>query len=123
VGEFGGRLVAGRKIAVLGDMRELGGESPRHHLELGRAVAREESIGIVLLIGPEARSLAGTLRDDQERRCFDTVEEARASVMEIVRPGDCLLLKGSRAMGLEKVVKYVADKVTQTRSGSGALVG
>lgn len=122
VAEFGRREAAGRKIAVIGDMRELGPESQRHHLELGRCLAREESIGIVLLVGGEARSMAGTLRDEQERRCFDTVEEARAAVMEIVRPGDCLLLKGSRAMGLEKIVKYVADKVTQTRSGSQALV-
>jgi len=121
VGEFGRRVAAGRKIAVLGDMRELGAESAKHHLELGLSVARESSVGIVILIGPEARSMAGTLRDDQERRCFDTVEEARASVMEIVRPGDCLLLKGSRAMALEKIVKYVADKVTQTRSGSQAV--
>jgi UDP-N-acetylmuramoyl-tripeptide--D-alanyl-D-alanine ligase len=121
VGDFGRRVAAGRKIAVLGDMRELGGESPRHHLELGRAVAREESIGIVLLIGPEARAMAGTLRDDQERRCFERVEDARAAVMEIVRPGDCLLLKGSRVMSLEKIVKYVADKVTQTRSGTQPL--
>lgn len=118
VAEFGGRPAAGRKLAVLGDMRELGAESTKHHLELGRAVAAEPSIGVVLLIGPEARAMEGTLRDDQERRCFDAVEEARAAVMEIVRPGDCLLLKGSRAMGLEKIVKYVADKVTQTRTGS-----
>jgi UDP-N-acetylmuramoyl-tripeptide--D-alanyl-D-alanine ligase len=118
VGDFGRRVSAERKIAVLGDMRELGAASTRHHLELGRAVAREPSIGIVILVGPEARALEGTLRDDQERRCFDTVEEARAAVMEIVRPGDCLLLKGSRAVALEKIVKYVADKITQTRTGS-----
>ena len=123
VGDFGRRVAADRKIAVLGDMRELGPESTKHHLELGLAVSREPSIGIVFLVGSEARAMAGTLRDDQERRCFDTVEETRAAVMEVVRPGDCLLLKGSRAMGLEKVVKYVADKVTQTRSGSQALVG
>ena len=123
VGDFGRRVAADRKIAVLGDMRELGPESTKHHLELGLAVSREPSIGIVFLVGTEARAMAGTLRDDQERRCFDTVEETRAAVMEVVRPGDCLLLKGSRAMGLEKVVKYVADKVTQTRSGSQALVG
>ena len=123
VGDFGRRVAADRKIAVLGDMRELGTESTKHHLELGLAVSREPSIGIVFLVGSEARAMAGTLRDDQERRCFDTVEETRAAVMEVVRPGDCLLLKGSRAMGLEKVVKYVADKVTQTRSGSQALVG
>jgi UDP-N-acetylmuramoyl-tripeptide--D-alanyl-D-alanine ligase len=123
VGDLGRRIAAGRKIAVLGDMRELGPESTKHHLELGRAVSREASIGVVLLVGPEARAMEGTLRDDQERRCFDSVEEARAAVMEIVRPGDCLLLKGSRAMALEKVVKYVADKVTQTRSGNQALVG
>ena len=123
VGDFGRRVAADRKIAVLGDMRELGTESTKHHLELGLAVSREPSIGIVFLVGTEARAMAGTLRDDQERRCFDTVEETRAAVMEVVRPGDCLLLKGSRAMGLEKVVKYVADKVTQTRSGSQALVG
>ena len=121
VADFGGRIAAGRKIAVLGDMRELGSESTKHHLELGRAVSRESSIGIVFLVGAEARAMEGTLRDDQERRCFDAVEEARAAVMEIVRPGDCLLLKGSRAMGLEKIVKYVADKVTQTRSDSQAI--
>jgi len=121
VEEFGRHVVAPRKIAVIGDMRELGETSTRYHLELGRAVAGEPSIGIVILVGPEARAMEGTLRDDQARHCFETAEEARVTVMDLVRPGDCILLKGSRAVALEKIVKYVAEKVTQTRTGSQSL--
>jgi UDP-N-acetylmuramoyl-tripeptide--D-alanyl-D-alanine ligase len=121
VEEFGRRIPAGRKIAVIGDMRELGEASTKYHLELGRALAAEPSIGIVILIGPEARAMDGTLRDDQVRHCFPSADAARETVMDLVQPGDCLLLKGSRAVGLEQIVKYVAEKITQTRTGSQPL--
>ncbi len=120
VAEFGRRPAAGRKIAVLGDMRELGDGALRFHLELGRAVAAEPTIGTVLLIGPEARAMKGALREDQGGFDFPTVDAARDALRGLVRPGDCLLLKGSRAVGLEKVVKIVAEAVP-TRSGPAPL--
>ncbi|MBI4565094.1 MAG: UDP-N-acetylmuramoyl-tripeptide--D-alanyl-D-alanine ligase [Planctomycetes bacterium] len=118
VEEFGRRSVNGRKIAVIGDMRELGAESERRHRELGRVLARQRSIGAVLLVGAHARAAKDALRPDQSCAVFDTVEAARDEVIEWVQPGDGVMLKGSRAVGLEKVVKYIAEKVTQSRSGS-----
>ncbi|HZO62016.1 MAG TPA: UDP-N-acetylmuramoyl-tripeptide--D-alanyl-D-alanine ligase [Gaiellaceae bacterium] len=91
------RLAAGRRtIAVLGDMAELGAYSEEGHREVGRAAA-ELAIDEVVAIGPQAAAYGG--------RHVDTVEEAVALLAELVRPGDCVLVKAARAMGLERVAE------------------
>ena len=89
------RPAAGRRIAVLGDMRELGSHAARHHREIGEH-ARE--VGVVHLIG--VGELATRLRPrrprPRRRRC-------RRGAARSARPGDAVLVKGSRAIGLERV--------------------
>ena len=98
------QLAAGRRtIAVLGDMAELGTYSERGHREVGRAVA-EVGIDEVVAIGPQALAYGG--------RHVDTVDEAIALLEELVRPGDCVLVKAARAMGLERV----AEALTTVRA-------
>jgi UDP-N-acetylmuramoyl-tripeptide--D-alanyl-D-alanine ligase len=95
------QLAAGRRtVAVLGDMAELGAYSEEGHREVGRAVA-ELGIDEVVAIGPQAAAYGG--------RHVDTVEEGIALLGEILHPGDCVLVKAARAMGLERV----AEALTQ----------
>jgi UDP-N-acetylmuramoyl-tripeptide--D-alanyl-D-alanine ligase len=89
------QVAAGRRaIAVLGDMAELGTYSEDGHREVGRAL-EELSIDVVVAIGPQAVAYGG--------RHVETIDEALGLLDEILRPGDCVLLKGARAMGLERI--------------------
>ncbi len=90
-------LAAGRRtIAVLGEMAELGAYSDAGHREVGAAVG-ELPVDELIAIGPQASAYGG--------RHVSSVDEAVALLEELVRPGDCVLVKGSRAMGLERVAE------------------
>lgn len=94
----------GRRVAVLGDMAELGNQTAAAHREIGQ---RSFELGVNRLIAvgkfahetAQAAAAAG-LQDVSE---FADVPAAAAAVKELVRPGDVLLLKASRATGLERV--------------------
>jgi UDP-N-acetylmuramoyl-tripeptide--D-alanyl-D-alanine ligase len=95
---------SGRRIAVLGDMAELGEHSREAHAEVGRRTAELGDIQLVT-VGPMARvtaqaARAAGLRDVTE--CRD-VAEATAALKNIAREGDVILLKASRITGLERV--------------------
>jgi UDP-N-acetylmuramoyl-tripeptide--D-alanyl-D-alanine ligase len=90
------RAAGRRKVAILGDMAELGDGAPVLHAEVGRAA----DVDVLLAIGPLARNYGGT-------RWVETVEEALAVLDEVIRPGDAVLVKGSRAMGLERVAEAI----------------
>ncbi len=86
----------GRKVAVLGEMAELGPTAPNYHREIGDIV-RALGIDSVLGVGELARDYGGELVRD--------AGEAATRVKEIVQPGDVVLVKGSRAVGLEVVAE------------------
>ena len=95
---------AGRRVAVLGDMAELGAHTARAHAEVGR---RSVELGVNRLVAVgkwahetiEAARSAG-LNEVQE---FPDVPTAAAELKRLLRPGDLVLLKASRATGLERV--------------------
>lgn len=94
-------LAAGRRtVAVLGDMAELGAYSDEGHREVGRAVL-ELGIDEVVAIGPQARAYGG--------RWALTLEEGLAVLDGLLEPGDCVLVKGARAMGLERVAEALTS--------------
>ena len=86
----------GRKVAVLGDMAELGPTAPEYHREVGELV-RSLGIDEVLSVGELARDYGGEHAAD--------AAEAAAKATQLVRPGDVVLVKGSRAVGLEVVAE------------------
>ena len=89
---------AGRPtVAVLGDMAELGPTGPEYHGEIGR-LAGELGIDRVIAVGELAEGYGGIAHTR-------SAEEAARIVAELVRPGDCVLVKGSRAVGLELVAE------------------
>jgi UDP-N-acetylmuramoyl-tripeptide--D-alanyl-D-alanine ligase len=84
-----------RTVAILGDMAELGPEAARYHEEIGRAAG---TVAVVIGVGELARSYAP---DAWAPTATAAVDLAR----ELVRPGDAVLVKGSRAVGLEVVAE------------------
>jgi UDP-N-acetylmuramoyl-tripeptide--D-alanyl-D-alanine ligase len=99
-----------RRVAVIGDMRELGESSETYHRDLGRVLA-ESGVDVVVGVGPAARWVLEELRGRKEAYGFASVDELRPRLDRLVREGDSVLLKGSRSLGLERVVKWVGDRV------------
>lgn len=100
--------VPGRRIAVLGDMAELGSLSELAHFEIGELVGRSE-IDSLLTVGPRAGRIADGAKaegmDAADVRRFESAEEAATALRSTVREGDAVLVKASRVMGLERVVE------------------
>jgi UDP-N-acetylmuramoyl-tripeptide--D-alanyl-D-alanine ligase len=92
---------------VLGDMAELGPDAPVFHREVGEAAA---SLGVQALvaIGPLARGYVEGSEGIGVVRWAPTLEQGLRAVAETVERGDCVLVKGSRAMGLEAVAETLA---------------
>ncbi len=95
----------GRKMAVLGDMAEMGAHSVAAHKEVGRHAA-ELGVDQLFAVGKMASELARGARDGGLNRVleFADIEAAAAAVKQVVREGDVLLLKASRAARLERIL-------------------
>jgi len=95
---------AGRRIAVLGDMAELGEQAAAAHAEIGRRAA-EMGVSNLVAVGKWARQTAAAARAAglSDVREFADVPGAAEAVKHLVRSGDLVLLKASRAMGLEQI--------------------
>ena len=99
-------LAEGFKIAVLGDMLELGPEAVQLHRDVGRLAAG--IVDYLVVVGPLGAEIAQGARmaglpDDQIAVCQDN-GAALAELTGILRPGATVLVKGSRGMRLEEVV-------------------
>jgi UDP-N-acetylmuramoyl-tripeptide--D-alanyl-D-alanine ligase len=97
-----------RRVAILGDMAELGRTAPRYHREVGEAAA-ELGVDELLAVGDLAR---GYLDGGVHGRWAPNVHEAVRELGEIVRPGDAVLVKASRAVGLEAVAAALTELTT-----------
>jgi UDP-N-acetylmuramoyl-tripeptide--D-alanyl-D-alanine ligase len=97
-----------RRVAILGDMAELGPGGASYHREIGRLAAE---LGVVVLaVGPLSKGYLA----EAEGPWASSVEEALPLLAEFVRPGDCVLVKGSRAVGLDAVAEALASALVQT---------
>ena len=94
----------GRHVAILGDMLELGDDSPQMHFELGR-YAREQGVDVLLCAGPNSRE---TVRAFGEGGTwFDSRETLIAALPQLLREGDRVLVKASLGMHFDKVSEAV----------------
>lgn len=105
----------GRRVAVLGDMRELGSLAELAHFRLGEEVAALP-IDVLVTVGELARRIAeGALAEGMDpgsvRPCL-TAEEAGEVLDDVLQAGDVVLVKASRSLGLERVV----DGIVQPRA-------
>jgi UDP-N-acetylmuramoyl-tripeptide--D-alanyl-D-alanine ligase len=108
--ELMARPAAGRRVAVIGDMLELGDQTERCHRELGRKLANAR-VDAVWAIGPNAALVAEEARRaglDANVHHHATMEEALASPAVGPKTGDTWLFKASRGMALEKL--YLATR-------------
>ncbi len=96
--------VEGRRIAVLGGMAELGEDSAGYHSEIG-SHAKLAGVSVLITVGELARGY--TLGFDGERHHADAPAGAAALVTELAQPGDTVLVKGSRSVGLETVAEQL----------------
>ncbi|MBI4119191.1 MAG: hypothetical protein HY452_02935 [Parcubacteria group bacterium] len=98
----------GRRIAVLGDMRELGKYEVEAHRSIGNLAA--ERCDILITVGAAAKFIADSAANQMSREniiSFNTSDEAKLKVQEIVRDGDVVLVKGSRSMKMERIVEEI----------------
>jgi UDP-N-acetylmuramoyl-tripeptide--D-alanyl-D-alanine ligase len=91
---------APRRVAVLGDMLELGPGGRDYHLELGEAVTAA-GVDLLVTVGPLAAAIAE--RFDGKAQVVADAGEAAAIVPELLEPGDVVLVKGSLGVGLKRV--------------------
>jgi UDP-N-acetylmuramoyl-tripeptide--D-alanyl-D-alanine ligase len=98
--------LAGRKIAVLGDMAELGDQEEEGHRRVGCRAA--DTVDILVTVGPRARLIA-----DEASACgllpeaiieVETNDQATAHLRQIIQRDDIVLVKGSRSMAMEEIV-------------------
>ena len=90
----------GRRVAVLGDMLELGPGERRFHEQIG-AHASERGVDVLIAVGPLAAHMGDGF--DGELHAVGDAAAAQALARELVRPGDTVLVKASRGVGLELV--------------------
>ena len=98
-------LTKGRKIAVMGDMLELGSVSESAHRRVGQELA-EHQFAAVITRGVMGNFIAAGARTGGVPvvESCSSHEEAAAKLHEILQPGDTILFKGSRGMQMEKVI-------------------
>lgn len=92
---------SGRRVCILGDMKELG----ENELELHRAVgkyARDKGVDTLVSVGELAKKISEGYGEGAV--CCDSVEDALESLKSIIKKGDSVLVKASRAMRLERIV-------------------
>ncbi len=103
-----------RKIAVLGSMRELGKNTEEAHRMIGKKASKISDI--VFLVGDETvfakdEAEKSGKKNGEDLFWFDTSEEAKTKVQQVLLEGDVVLIKGSRSIKMEAVVEEIAFKM------------
>jgi UDP-N-acetylmuramoyl-tripeptide--D-alanyl-D-alanine ligase len=101
----------GKRIAVLGEMRELGDESERGHLEVGETAAALR-VDYLIAIGKVAAAIARAAERAglEKTRAVTSTSDAAGILVEIAEPGDLVLIKGSRAARTERVMEEFGNR-------------
>jgi len=103
--ELSAEPAEGRRLAVLGDMLELGERETELHREIGAAAAAA-GVDLLVTVGPRAAAMLDVF--DGDSYAVADAAEAAALAGELIEPGDVLLVKGSRGIGLEVVAEALA---------------
>ena len=103
--------VAGRRIAVIGDMLELGERELDYHREAGRAIPK--SVDTIIGVGKRSHALLDGAREagfeNGKLHHFDDAQSAGGFLETFIRPGDLVLIKASRGIGLDRIVNMLAN--------------
>lgn len=101
-------LQAKRKIAVLGDMLELGEYTIKAHQEIGNLAGGK--VDILVCVGARAKFIADAAAnkmDEKNIHTFETSDLAKRKVQELIEPEDLILVKGSQGIRMEKIVEEI----------------
>ncbi len=108
---------------VVGDMRELGEQAPALHAKTGGEIA-QRAVDLLVCVGALGRYIAlGAAEGGLETVAYDTAEQAGQALPSLLRARDVVLIKGSRAMGLEKLIEPIRAAFAPPRSEASAREG
>jgi len=111
----------GRRVVVCGDMLELGPKAPEMHVRLGRVLGLTQ-VDTLVAVGPLGVYLLegwnSLARDAQKALHFLSPDQAWRPLWDCLSPGDIVLVKGSRAMELEKIVEHIARHVAELKKSA-----
>ncbi len=96
-----------RRVAILGDMAELGADAPAFHQEIGWELARH-GVEALVAVGELSRGYLDGAVGVPLTRWVPDAKAAATEAGELLEPGDCVLVKASRAVGLERVAEALA---------------
>jgi UDP-N-acetylmuramoyl-tripeptide--D-alanyl-D-alanine ligase len=100
---------SGRRIAVLGDMLELGVHAPKLHASLAQPIV-DSTADLVFLGGSEMEALAEALPKDIAVQHLAGNDEIKPMLLDAVRPGDVVMIKSSKSIGFSKLVDAMLRK-------------
>jgi len=102
----------GRRVAIIGDMKELGKATERYHQEIGQ-IAGKAGFDLLICVGPESQIVASEARRvGMDAQCvlhFDDASDASQHVLHHLRAGDLILLKASRSVFLERLAQTIVE--------------
>ncbi len=111
----------GRRVAVLGDMRELGDYTDEGHRLVGRRAA--DVVDLLVTVGELGAAIAAEARgvrfNPAALHVTETADETIALLRTLLRPDDLVLVKGSRAVGMETIVGEIVLADADSAAGSG----
>jgi len=99
----------GRRIAVLGDMLELGRQSGKLHADLARPIVDAE-VNALFIGGPDMSALKNALPVEIQTEYRQSTDELLPLVIKAVRPGDVIMVKSSKGIGFSKIVKALISQ-------------
>lgn len=99
----------GRRIAVLGDMLELGRQSGKLHADLARPVV-DTGVNALFIGGPDMSVLKNALPVEIQTEYRQSADELLPLVVKAVRPGDVIMVKSSKGIGFSKIVKALISQ-------------
>ena len=109
----------GRRVVVFGEMRELGERTAELHLRIAQKLA-ESNVNNVLLVGAAGEMMGGVLKKDTlfgpNVVCCETVDDCLPALQTLVREGDVVLLKASRAIALDRLVEPLGRALGDTNA-------
>src|SRR5437588_3704886 len=113
--------VQGRRIAVIGDMLELGDRELEYHYKSGRDIPN--AVDIIVGVGRRSQSLLEGARaagfSDERLYHFDNAESASGFLGRFIRPGDLVLIKASRGIGLDRIIDNLTTRQATTDNAAG----
>lgn len=117
LGVLGRMKAAGKKVAVLADMLELGDNAAREHQRIGAAVAASGTTHL-LGFGPLTQNTINAATTEFKKH-FEQKSALSEQLAQLLSPGDVVLVKGSRGMRMEEVVLFITERLKQPQDRPG----